>query len=224
MPGQPVVLNRGRVRPSADVMPPARAEKRRAIVDAAIEVFLESGYGAATMDAVVERVGGSKSTIYGFFGSKEGLFAAIIQEVVGEIVKPLPVFDDTESDVETVLFDTAFRHMSVVLSDRHIALVRIVAAEMHRFPELGRAYYAAGPGRGHASLEAYLRDQTQRAKLAVDDPRRAAEMFYGMLLHKATLQRLNGVLPPPTEAEVALASRATVDLFLKIHGVRRANR
>src|SRR5260221_14412677 len=58
-----------------------RGEIRRAqILDAAVEVFLENGYGGATIDLVVERGGGAKATIYSFFGGKDGLFAAIGEE------------------------------------------------------------------------------------------------------------------------------------------------
>jgi AcrR family transcriptional regulator len=59
-----------------------RGEIRRSqILDAAVEVFLENGYGGATIDLVVERTGASKATVYSFFGGKDGLFAAIVGDV-----------------------------------------------------------------------------------------------------------------------------------------------
>ena len=39
-------------------------ERRQALLDAARDVFLEKGYANATIDAVVERAGGSKATVY----------------------------------------------------------------------------------------------------------------------------------------------------------------
>src|SRR5258705_12847249 len=58
-----------------------RGEIRRSqILDAAVEVFLENGYGGATIDLVVERAGASKATVYSFFGGKDGLFAAIVED------------------------------------------------------------------------------------------------------------------------------------------------
>src|SRR5258708_28499552 len=50
--------------------------RRQAILEAAREVFLERGYGDSTVDAVVERAGGSKATVYALFGNKEGLFSS----------------------------------------------------------------------------------------------------------------------------------------------------
>src|SRR6202011_4980100 len=71
-----------------------RGEIRRSqILDAAVQVFLENGYGGATIDLVVERAGASKATVYSFFGGKDGLFAAIVEERVERI---LSAFGDPE--------------------------------------------------------------------------------------------------------------------------------
>ena len=53
----------GRVRQSA-------ADRRKAILAAARDVFLERGYANSSIDAVVERSGGSKATVYQLFGNK----------------------------------------------------------------------------------------------------------------------------------------------------------
>ena len=53
--------------------------KRAAIVDAAIEEFLASGYDATSMDRIAARADVSKRTVYNHFPGKETLFAAILQ-------------------------------------------------------------------------------------------------------------------------------------------------
>ena len=53
-------------------------EKRDTIVQAASEVFLELGFEGASMSQIAARVGGSKRTLYGYFGSKEDLFLAVM--------------------------------------------------------------------------------------------------------------------------------------------------
>ena len=71
-----------------------RGEVRRSqILDAAAQVFLENGYGGATIDLVIERAGASKATVYSFFGGKDGLFAAIVEERAERI---LSAFGDPE--------------------------------------------------------------------------------------------------------------------------------
>src|ERR1700730_2750667 len=71
-----------------------RGEVRRSqILDAAAQVFLENGYAGATIDLVIERAGASKATVYSFFGGKDGLFAAIVEERCERI---LSAFGDPE--------------------------------------------------------------------------------------------------------------------------------
>ena len=53
--------------------------KREAILEAASHVFLESGFEGASMAEIAARVGGSKATLYGYFGSKEDLFVEVTQ-------------------------------------------------------------------------------------------------------------------------------------------------
>src|ERR1700732_5084959 len=94
-----------------------RGEIRRSqILDAAVEVFLENGYGGGPSDLVVERAGASKATVYSFFGGKDGLFAAIVEERVERI---LSAFGDPEvvhSDGRHALAHIAERFMEVVMA------------------------------------------------------------------------------------------------------------
>lgn len=53
-------------------------ERRQAIIDASAEVFREMGYERASMAEISARVGGSKTTLYSYFPSKEDLFAAVM--------------------------------------------------------------------------------------------------------------------------------------------------
>ena len=64
-------------------------EKRLAILEAAKSVFLERGYGSASMAEVSARVGGSKQTLYSYFASKEDLFVAVMIEKGATQVQPL---------------------------------------------------------------------------------------------------------------------------------------
>src|SRR3954462_3635511 len=60
-------------------------DRRKLILAAAQKVFLERGYGNASIDAVVELAGGSKATVYQIFGNKEGLLGALGAEGAEEL-------------------------------------------------------------------------------------------------------------------------------------------
>jgi AcrR family transcriptional regulator len=53
--------------------------RRSAIVAAAWDEFRQGGYERTTMSAINARAGGSRATIYGYFASKEELFAAALE-------------------------------------------------------------------------------------------------------------------------------------------------
>lgn len=65
----------------------SRAQRERQILDAAVEVFGERGYGHASMDTVAERVGVTKPVLYTHFGSKEGLLLACISRARTELLE-----------------------------------------------------------------------------------------------------------------------------------------
>lgn len=52
-------------------------ERRLALLLSATELFLEKGYDAVSLDDIVNHAGGSKTSIYKYFGNKDGLSAII---------------------------------------------------------------------------------------------------------------------------------------------------
>ncbi len=48
-------------------------ERRLALLLSATELFLDKGYEAVSLDDIVNHAGGSKASIYKYFGNKDGL-------------------------------------------------------------------------------------------------------------------------------------------------------
>lgn len=72
-------------RPRARRLP--RAVRERQILDAAVAVFSQHGYHAASMDEVAEVAGVSKPMVYAYLGSKEDLFAACIRREANRLIE-----------------------------------------------------------------------------------------------------------------------------------------
>jgi AcrR family transcriptional regulator len=61
----------------------ARSRKRyEAILDAAASVFAESGFEAATTEAIAQRAGTSIGSLYQFFPNKRALFAGVAERLM----------------------------------------------------------------------------------------------------------------------------------------------
>lgn len=167
--------------------------KREAVVLAAAEVFLECGYGAASMDAIAARANVSKATIYAYFPSKDVLFGAVIRERCETHFAEIAAQALDQSDPETGLRAFARNVLDLLLTPESVAAFRVVMAECPRFPELGRIFYESGPVTGMGVLAEHLRKWTMRGQLAVDDPLLAADQFMSMVRGDLHLRRLLGV-------------------------------
>ncbi len=62
-----------------------KKEKRDAILEAAMSVFAEKGFDAATLDEVAEKAEFSKGAIYGYFKNKDDLFLSLIEEGLNDL-------------------------------------------------------------------------------------------------------------------------------------------
>ena len=58
---------------------------KRNIVDVATREFAQKGYGGARVDAIAQRTRTSKRMIYYYFGGKEGLYLAVLEEAYSSI-------------------------------------------------------------------------------------------------------------------------------------------
>jgi AcrR family transcriptional regulator len=72
-------------RPRSNRLP--RHERRRQLLDAALEVFVSQGYHAAAMDEIAERAGVSKPVLYQHFPSKLELYLALLDESVDTLLE-----------------------------------------------------------------------------------------------------------------------------------------
>src|SRR6476469_8959785 len=77
-----------------DVTPNRRgARSREAVLDAAESLMAEHGYEAATVAALVERSGIPPSSVYHYFGSKEGILLAVMERGAERFFADLPTWD-----------------------------------------------------------------------------------------------------------------------------------
>ena len=192
-------------------------QKKKAILATATDLFIERGYDGVSVDAIVKKVGGSKSNIYNYFGGKEGLFCAIVEDLSEQILSPLVEADVDNLPPREALTAIGKQVMSVVLSDRAIALLRIVIAQNQQFPELGQLFFNSGPKPRCQALAKYLQDQQDQGRLKPFDSERAAKQFVGMFLGINQMQRILGITPAPTSEEIASIVEDAVNTFLEGH-------
>lgn len=199
------------------------ARKHRAILDAATDVFLRSGYLGTNMDEIAALSSVSKQTVYKHFASKEALFVEIVSSMTndaGDLVhSEIPQLDD--DDVAGYLRAYAYRQLAVVLTPRLMQLRRLVVGEVGRFPELARVLYERGPMRALAELAASFEHLADRGLLTFDDPMVAASHFNWLVMSAPLNQAmLLGDDAIPGDAELRRHAAEGVRAFLAAYGTR----
>lgn len=114
------------------------ADRTRAdLLAVATEVFAESGYSGARVDEIAERTRTTKRMIYYYFGGKEGLYTAVLENAYRGIREA-----EQRLQVDHVDPVDAMRSLAELTFDHHLdhqAFIRLVAIEnIHRGEYIGR--------------------------------------------------------------------------------------
>jgi TetR/AcrR family transcriptional regulator, mexJK operon transcriptional repressor len=187
--------------------------KRDAILEAASKVFLEVGFGSASMDAIANEAKVSKQTVYNHFGSKEELFAAMIRKTCDQMTMAFAEAVKA-GDPDKTLRAIARHFMTVVFSSEKLSLHRLLMAEVPRFPDLGRIYYQSGPEPIRKFVADYLSEQTRLGKLKVENPRLTAEQFIGMVTG-CRLRAQLGIEAQPSQEELEQYIDNAVNMLMR---------
>jgi AcrR family transcriptional regulator len=190
--------------------------RRRAIVKAATDLFLEKGYERTSLDDILERSKGSRSTLYKLFGNKEGLLEAIIEETTGEVWATLSDWygrnppPTAENMVELgVLFFKA------IMAPRALSLHRILVAEGPHIPEGTAQFMKRGPDRNRARLVQWFAEGRDAGHFKSYPPEALAETFMGLVLGDLHLRCMVGQGPVLDERAARSRIEIAVGIFLR---------
>ena len=192
--------------------------KRHQIMDGARSVFLGSGFDGASMNDIARAAGVSKGTLYAYFNSKDELFEAIIRGEYAQSAERLCTFR-REGDVREMLRDFGVRLISRMAEPGTRALARVVIAAVEKFPNVGRAFYEAGPLYGATRLAAELENLEKSGALNVPDPERAAWQFVDLCQSYVYKRLLFGVVDSISREDIEASVEAGVDVFMRAYGV-----
>ncbi|HWD81958.1 MAG TPA: TetR/AcrR family transcriptional regulator [Kribbella sp.] len=202
--------------------------KRRAILAAATEVFLQHGYLGASMDEVAAKAGVSKQTVYKQFENKERLFAEIVLGTSDQLLDGLyQAYVDTlegASDAREGLRALARRLLQSLTADGVLQLRRLVIAEADRFPEVCGAWFDSGFEKSLEALGQALTRLSDRGLLRrLDDPTLAAYQFAGLVMYKPMNRAMfAGTRQRADNAELAKLADQAAEVFLAAYGSESA--
>jgi AcrR family transcriptional regulator len=195
---------------------PRDPERVRRILEAAQRHFSEHGLERASVDAIAASAGVSKMTVYSNFGSKEGLFQAVVRDRT--VVAGVPGAGALDPDQpEKTLLAIGARFLALAREDDVLGTLRSVYGVAGAQPEVCRAFYKDGPERVNGELAAYLRRAHSAGTLKVRNPLQAADLFLSMFLGSGHIRGLLKLEMPDSRENRALL-REAVRVFLAAYG------
>jgi len=156
------------------------AQKRQAVINAALAEFKDKGFVGASMDAIAERAQVSKRTVYNHFASKELLFNEVTSSFWVQTKQAASLQFDASRPVDEQLLQIARSVWTVYQSDTLIEQVRIVLAELIRQPELVEQALAQVNDQ-ECGLLPFLHQAVAAGVLQIPDIKIAETQFWGLM-------------------------------------------
>ncbi len=153
--------------------------KHKTILEGAIEVFIENGFEASSMDKIAEVAGVSKRTIYNHFSSKEVLFQAIVADFLKQRDENKPIQYSTSQSLSDQLKKFARAELYVINDPIRRGLSKLFTSVFLMDIEFGKA--TRSQHNPHQALIQWLNNAKEDGKLIFRSPELAARIFYGMV-------------------------------------------
>jgi AcrR family transcriptional regulator len=189
------------------------------VLAGAREVFMADGYEGASVDDIARAAGVSKATLYSYFPDKRLLFIEVATTECRHLAARTLELVEAGAGPRVALTTAAGQIVPFLLSEFVQQVFRICLAESDRFPELGRAFYAAGPENGRQRLEEYMACAVRRGELNIDDVTLAAEQFTELCKARLWTQAIFGIRRRFDQWEIDQVVSEAVETFLARYGV-----
>ncbi|GAA2349899.1 TetR/AcrR family transcriptional regulator [Saccharopolyspora halophila] len=195
-----------------------RAEmKRTAILDAAEELFVSSGYETASVDAIAARAEVSKRTVYDHFGDKRALFQGVLERCGEALLVTVRASIDQElvegRELRDALLAFAERMLTETFRSSIYARFRRLNAQAPPAPRLPEAQRDE-PER---LLQERFAELVAGGELAATDTYRAVQHFIALTMRLAIEVLDESPAGEVDEAELRALIADGVDAFLRAY-------
>ncbi len=194
------------------------AERRRLLLEAALELFSERGYRNASVRELTRATGVTEAVLYHYFENKAGVLKAVLSEYapfarISEVAEA-----QSSAPLESALQELALAIMSVMTRRRQLMLTML--SESAGDPELA-SMFSGFLTRFTDNLGQFLTVRQDRGEIAADaDTRSAAQSFVGALLVRFLTTALSGQGDLTAERDDEFAAQLAASLCRGLLPVR----
>jgi AcrR family transcriptional regulator len=154
----------------AEARPPANraeksAERRAAIIEAAMDEFIARGFAATRLDDVAKRAGVAKGTLYLYFKDKETMFEELIRTALVPLIGRLTALPTITGPVRDAVEGFAETFMREVVATRRGDIIRLIVSEGPRFPAIADFYFREVVSKGLTGMKALVQLAITRGEI-----------------------------------------------------------
>jgi AcrR family transcriptional regulator len=146
------------------------AERREAILAAALDEFSSQGFAAARLDDVARRANVAKGTIYLHFRDKEALFQELIRSVLSPVIGTVEATLGSDLPTRVIAEQAVELFIREVYGTRRKDVIRLIITEGGRFPKLAEFYYREVLSRMLGVVRKLAQRARERGELRSDAP------------------------------------------------------
>lgn len=188
-------------------------ERHDALLGHALVIFMQEGYGRASIAKIAQSAGISTRTIYEHYQNKAELMLASVSHMVEKDVTALQSIPSMDAmTTQAALNALGEKMLKRVMSKELISFYRMGVAEAMHMPELALKMKTIGPLRIQSVIADYLRKQASQDLIPQQDFAKAAALFCEMLIAEPRNKALFGVLEKDWDAKQHIAY--VVEVFL----------
>jgi len=177
-----------------------RKEARPAeIIEAALALFCERGFGATRMEDVARRAGVAKGTLFVYFPTKHDLFRAVAQTVVASGLAAIEQAPDSLDRPLATLIPLLLAQAAHVGQTGVPALARLLISESRAFPDLPRVWHDEVVSKVLGLVTTAIENAQARGEVRAGDARLYAFSIIGPMMSAMLFRDLfaaaGGALP-----------------------------
>jgi AcrR family transcriptional regulator len=170
---------------------PGASTRREEILDAATRLFAERGYAGASLADIAERVGIRKASLFYHFDTKEAIYAAVLDRLVGSLREPLErIYDRGGSYAERL--DAVTETIVMTLGSDAFAARLLVREAMDQEPGRALSPFLEGVVQVLEAGAAWIRAGQDAGEFAADDPKQVVLTALGVHLMPFAVSALAG--------------------------------
>ena len=194
---------------------PPRPEEdvRRALLQSAMDVLLESGYEATTMEAIARRAGVAKKTAYRHAENRQELIGLAVRQWTDGYAPSMQMDPQDTGDVAQALRAILENVCMQVLSETAVRVFRLLTTEFPGKQELLDSYQRNGIERGQMLLSGWLEKQSRKGLLHAPEPAVLAKAILAMAVAEPLRQMALGMMRPLPEGSVAAHLDTCMDVL-----------